>query len=307
MSKSKFSDAEMEQCEAMGMKPSEIAKKFGVTPAAITQRQAKKNREQEAKLPTEEPVPEPVVAAKPFPFKSGDQVIYSGRLHTVESVGEARMILRQNANLQTVTIMLEDYNAGRAYIIKCDEKKTNAYEKIRRNTRRPDEEPEADAPKIDYLDLPEEPKEDEPGIAAEKPILKKPGMTVKPEFEALFTAVDVASKKDIDAVPGEVGSINLDLEMDELSDPDPYIDEPSDLPGWPSEPKNYTDPEWGVVSPKKGTIECAIWERAYNEIEEYHKAKQEVECALISGCRLPAIVTDRYNRIVSKYSGEVGA
>lgn len=301
MSKSKFTDAEMEQCEAMGMKPSEIAKKFGVTPAAITQRQAKKNKEQEANPPAEESSPEPTYSGKPFPFKTGEQVVYSGRLHTVDSVGEYRMILRQNANLQTVTIMLEDYNAGRAYIIKTEEKKTNAYEKIRRNTRRLDEEPEADAPKVDFLDLPEEPElEEEPEIPAKEPPKKKPGMIIKPEFEALFVEVDKVVEKAIDVVPDEAGPFNLDLEISDGSDPvEPFMNN--------TEPADYTDLEWGVVSPRKGTIEYAIWERAYNEIEEYHKAKSEVEDSLLSGCRIPAVVTDRYNRIVSKYSGEVGA
>lgn len=131
MRKSKFTDAELENLESMGMKPADIAKKLGVTPAAVTQRQKKRDEAKKGPEPSiikkQDPVPLPPQSAetsetKPFPFEPKDDVIYGGQLHRVRSVGQNRMILCRNADMKAVTIMLEDYQAGRAQVKKVGEK-----------------------------------------------------------------------------------------------------------------------------------------------------------------------------------------
>lgn len=199
MSKSKIADEEIRKYISEGKNNAQIAKALGTSQPNINTRCNKLRKEYGNLLPDPEPEakkavsveqlpPEPAETIKPFPFEPKEPVIFAGQHHTVRSVGETRMVLVRNANMQAVTIMLEDYNAGRAQVRKVDEKKPNAFEKIIRNHKRPDEDPEVAEPKIDFLDLPEKSAEDEPEktvfekVAAKAKSDRKPA-NVNPDFE----------------------------------------------------------------------------------------------------------------------------
>lgn len=98
---------------------------------------------------------------------------------------------------------------------------------------------------------------------------------------------------------GKPEPIHLDLEMDSISDP---------VESFGSAPDDYTDPEWfDKPIPRKGTVERAIWDKAYKEIEEIRTLRSTILSALNCGERLPNTEVGLYNKYVSKYQQEVGA
>jgi hypothetical protein len=172
----------------------------------------------EKQIPKEPaPPPEHTGTAKPFPFEPKDDVIYGGQLHRVRDVGKARMILCRNADLKGATIMLDDYNAGRADVRKVGEKPPikTAGEDIMLKRRRQDEEPEGvKAPETIFE-----------RVTARKAD-RKPA-TVNQGFEELFKPINQVVEEaevaaTIESAPNNVEPIHIDLEMDDIGDDPAY-------------------------------------------------------------------------------------
>jgi len=101
------------------------------------------------------------------------------------------------------------------------------------------------------------------------------------------------------AIPA-MAPVHIDLEMEDSADPVKLTVK--------SDPEDYTDPEWFERPiPRKGTVERAIWDKAYKEISEIQTLRSSIRTALDRGDRLPASEVDRYNKYVSKYGEEAGA
>jgi len=277
----------------------------------ITGRPAKKGSEIQKEKPEKPIKKDPPKEAKintPFPFEPQQQVIHAVEgLCTVRNIGESRMILTRNANLKTITVFLEDIQKDPKIVRKMKEDKpTGMFERVTRNRKRPDEEAEPAAPETDFLDLPEPPELDE--SEPEKTIFekvakeskRKPGMTINPEFDDLFKPIDkitTDASENIIASANKMEPLHIDLEMEDSADP-----------VHPFEDVDYTDTEWfDKPIPRKGTVERAIWDKAYQEIAEIQTLRASIQTALSKGGRLPTVDIERYNKFVSKYSEEVGA
>lgn len=306
--KSRVSDEQIIELIEKGLINSHIARELGVTLGSISVRcnqlrkkhnslpePAKKSTKRTIdldNLPEVEPppslkekasadtIPPEPVKLDPFPFEPKDDVIYGGQLHRVRSVGATRMILCRNADLKSVTITLEEWNRNKDMIRAAEEKPQNTYEHITRN--RPDEEPEdAKAPETIFEK-----------VAIRSKAEKKPAQSVENLFQP--DPADAA----IESAPVDAGPIHIDLEMDDSAD----------LVELPRGEQDYVDPEWfDKPIPRKGTVERAIWDKAYQEISEIQTLRATIQTALSRGDRLPAAYVDKYNKYVSKYSGEVGA
>jgi hypothetical protein len=226
MSKSKIADEEIKKYINEGKGNAQILKELGVS-YARTDAPRKEygnllpSREQPVEQKTDSapdaPPPEHTGTAKPFPFEPKDDVIYGGQLHRVRDVGKARMILCRNADLKGATIMLDDYNAGRADVRKVGEKPPikTAGEDIMLKRRRQDEEPEGvKAPETIFE-----------RVTARKAD-RKPA-TVNQGFEELFKPINQVVEEaevaaTIESAPNNVEPIHIDLEMDDIGDDPAY-------------------------------------------------------------------------------------
>lgn len=237
-----------------------------------------------------EPYPEPIQPKptfnKPFPFVAKEQVRFGGRLHTVRHVGKDRMTMYENASLRGVTIMLDDYNSGKVEIIGTE--------------NRPDI-------KTIGEDVVLKGRTGEFADGRFKPINE-----VVRQVDKIGKSVEDLFKKGIDETLAEVVEsaasgdqpLHLDLEMDDMTDPV----EPFGPINLNDEEPDYIDAEWfDKPIPRKGTVERAIWDKAYKEIGEIQTLRATLLSALNRGDRLPNTYVDRYNKYVTKYSGEVGA
>lgn len=182
-----------------------------------------------------------------FPFKIDEQVLYEGRLHTVNSVGKDRIIIRENASLTSKTITADDYKQNKGLFKSLKEKPQNAYERVSRN--RPDEEPEPEPTglKTKFEQVAEKLKEE---TSAEKlietiPTSESPAKTLsgrKPatinqDFEDAVCEMEAEheAKKKSESIP-PMEPIHIDLEMDDWTDPVDYID-----PEWGAAEKEISD------------------------------------------------------------------
>ncbi|MDD4566194.1 MAG: hypothetical protein PHE79_12065 [Eubacteriales bacterium] len=255
MAKARIADEEVRKYINEGRSNYWIFKEAGVNYARID----KLRKEYGKPLPDpEKPVevkvgPAPVVEsvqpepkqARPFPFEPKESVIYSGQMHTVRSVGESRMVLRRNADMKGVTILLDDYNAGRASIRKVDEKKTNTYEHITRNRREDEEAEDAKAPQTVFERIAARKADRKPATVNQdleemfKPVHEPEKMAeYRPCTHFLKDCEDCQDYKDamkIAEASEKAEPFNLDLEMDSISDPEPF----SNI--------DYVDSDWGKV------------------------------------------------------------
>jgi hypothetical protein len=297
MAKSKFTDDEIYALIDEGKTNAQISRAMGMTQGSVNTRinrlRAQGEKAKEGSKQTEPKPEKPVeLTGTPFPFDRNEQIMYDGKLHIVNSIGKDRMIIRENATLTPKTLTTDDFERNKSLFKKLKSKSENQYENIARN--RPDEEPEKS---VETLFKPEPSPDQKTKFEKlvermrEEAVTRKPA-TINPVFEAAVQ--DMVAQNEAKKEP-----IKLDPEMESSVDP---------VSPFPKEPEGYIDPEWMCKPiPHKGTLEYRIWQKAYNEIKAYHEAKADVEKALLSGGRLPATVTDKYNRIVSKYGEEAGA
>lgn len=232
MAKSKFTDDEIYALIDEGKTNAQIARAMGMTQGSVNTRinrlraQGEKAKE-ETKPPESKPEAFTEPKDNPFPFERNEQIMYDGRLHIVNSVGQDRMIIRENATLTPKTITADDFEKNKALFKKLKPKSENQYENITRN--RPDEEPEklkhqpATEQKTKFEQVAERLKENEKassgmseaiadtyGLPAKEP--KKPGMTINPVFEAAVQEMEAQYK-------AKKEPIKLDLEIESSADP----------------------------------------------------------------------------------------
>jgi hypothetical protein len=305
MSKSKIADEEIKKYINEGKSNYQIYKETGVNYA----RTDKLRKEYGNLLPDPErpagqkmePIPavppEHAETVKPFPFEPKDDVIYGGLMHRVRSVGQTRMILCRNADLKGVTIMLGDYNAGRADVRKVGEKPPikTAGEDVALKRRRQDEEPETPAkPPVTIFER----------VAARKAD-RKPD--AEKTVEDLFARNEQASCGMSEAVADAYGLpaqpmdlAHIDLEMDDMTEPmGPFKD------------IDYTDSEWGGA--EKEISDTVLSRREYLD-----KIDQLLDL-MISDCKDPemayqvrklacfTLITGIEGEIAAKYPAEVTA
>lgn len=136
MTKSKFTDDEIYALIDEGKTNAEIARAMRMTQPNVNTR-INRLRAQNEKAKTEIKPPESrpeesasVATGNSFPFVYGEQIMYDGRLHIVNSVGKDRMIIRENATLTPKTITVDDFERNKALFKKLKPKSENQYESI---------------------------------------------------------------------------------------------------------------------------------------------------------------------------------
>jgi hypothetical protein len=304
MSKSKIADEEIKKYINEGKGNAQILKELGVS-YARTDAPRKEygnllpSREQPVEQKTDSapdaPPPEHTGTAKPFPFEPKDDVIYGGQLHRVRDVGKARMILCRNADLKGVTIMLDDYNAGRADVRKVGEKPPikTAGEDIMLKRRRQDEEPEGvKAPETIFERVTARKADRKPD--AEKTV---EDLFARNEQASCGMSEAVADAYGLPAQPMDLA--HIDLEMDDMTEPmGPFKD------------IDYTDSEWGGA--EKEISDTVLGRREYLD-----KIDQLLDL-MIGDCKDPemayqvrklacfTLITGIKDEITSKYPQEAG-
>lgn len=123
--------SEKQRAEALGITPNSgtnnrfraIREQYG-----IPEPEPPKKPGRPKKVQAEPPSAEPTTT--PFPFKPGEQILYAGRLHTVNSVSRSNMVIRENASLTAKTITADDYERNEDLFKTLEKKPQNTYERI---------------------------------------------------------------------------------------------------------------------------------------------------------------------------------
>ncbi len=241
---------------------------------------------QENKLADTTPA-EPV-KLDPFPFEPKEQVKFGGLLHTVREVTKNKLVMYENCSLRRITITLEEWNRDKGIVISSKEKPQNTYEKVTRN-HRPDEEPEdVKASGTIFEKVAIERADRKPGmtinpefeVAVQEMERENKAAQESKSVEDLFHQAeatrpcvhflqDCAYPEDFDcdkcsdyqdalaiAEDAEKAEpFNLDLEMDSLSDPEPF------------DSVDYVDPAW---QKEEGPTYCARCGKKLTAVEEHY-------------------------------------
>ncbi len=238
----KFTNDEIDNLISEGKTNAEIARAMGKTQTSVNARINRRRAEMEKPKVVEPKPPEPKTekttesTSNHFPFTYGEQIMYDGKLHIVNSVGKDRMIIRENATLTPKTITTDDFERNKGLFKKLKPKSESQYENIARN--RPDEEPEKSVETL----LKPEPAPDAKKLieniptseSSAKALENRKPATINPEFEAAVKEMEAQHKS-------KKAPIKIDLEMESSADP---------VKPFTREPQGYIDPEWGVIKQK---------------------------------------------------------